>query len=315
MKWFKHFNDLSKSPVMQRITADLGKAGFANAIILLETLSRNEEKGKLKLPLKNATDLKFWQQEFDLTAKQTKHTLDVFEEAGLILPWQTKQVICAPMLEALADEYSQKVKKNKAKKKKTEEQNKEEKERENRIEGVPRVSGQYPDNSTAKEKPKNPPSPSLSLNSNTRPCGQEIEQLAEDVKNAAIQRTSQAAFSEKAVEKIKQVIAEANPTKAELVTATRGLVDAMDDFQLKNAGSGIASNLAAHIKVNRFELRRKEKQAQDLERIRAEIEARRPIEQKARDRAEAEKERMGQEALNALFGEPEPEPVAVAAAV
>src|SRR5712675_1920871 len=99
MKWFTHDNDLSKSPRMQFIIAELGVVGFGQACILLEVLSRETENdGNFQFQLsltKTTTDLRFWARELHLTLPETERTLDIFEQADLILPWRETQVVSA----------------------------------------------------------------------------------------------------------------------------------------------------------------------------------------------------------------------------
>ncbi len=114
MKWFTHDNDLSKSPRMQFIIAELGVTGYGQACILLEVLSRETENDgnfQFQLPLAKTTDLRFWARELHLTVSETEHTLDIFEQGDLILPWRETQVVSAPMLGERVDEWSKRKRK------------------------------------------------------------------------------------------------------------------------------------------------------------------------------------------------------------
>jgi hypothetical protein len=173
--------------VMKRIITDLTMAGYAHAMILLEILTRYEDGGvKFKLPLRKATDLKFWAQEFHLKVPETEHTFDVFEEAGLILPWRKKQIICAPILRELLDTWSKAKLKQKGKKQKelTEDSKRSSKSKRERESNSNSTSKRLQSDLGVGENPNAPflsPSDSKAQAAANAAIGQEIEQRTEDL--------------------------------------------------------------------------------------------------------------------------------------
>ena len=115
MKWFTHDCDLSKSPRMQAVIAELGPAGYGQALLLLEVLGRETRQGvQFQLPLTKATDLKFWSRELLTSPAETERILDIFEQSDLIAPWRESNIICAPMLAERLDEWSRRKLKGKS---------------------------------------------------------------------------------------------------------------------------------------------------------------------------------------------------------
>lgn len=110
MKWFTHDNDLSRTPQMQFVIAELGMAGYGQALIMLEVLSReteNDGRFQFQLPLTKTTDLRFWVRELHAsTVPEVEHAFDVFEEANLITSWRETQIISAPMLGERVDHWT-----------------------------------------------------------------------------------------------------------------------------------------------------------------------------------------------------------------
>src|SRR5258706_7845168 len=107
MKWFTHDSDLSKTPQMQAVIAELGVAGYGQAIIMLEILARQTKTGlEFQLPLAKATGIKFWAREFLTSVEDAERTFDVFEKADLILPWRDTQMIYSPIVAERVDEWT-----------------------------------------------------------------------------------------------------------------------------------------------------------------------------------------------------------------
>ena len=110
MKWFTHDNDLSRTPQMQFVIAELGMAGYGQALIMLEVLSReteNDGRFQFQLPLTKTTDLRFWVRELHASnVLDVEHAFDVFEQASLITSWRETQIISAPMLGERVDHWT-----------------------------------------------------------------------------------------------------------------------------------------------------------------------------------------------------------------
>src|ERR1700738_4053518 len=98
---------------MRAIRAELGWAGYGQAIAVLEILGEETKEGvQFQLPLTKATDLKFWSREFLTSPEETERIFDIFEQSDLILPWRDTQVICAPMLGNRLDEWTRRKQKH-----------------------------------------------------------------------------------------------------------------------------------------------------------------------------------------------------------
>jgi len=107
VKWFRHDNNL-RNTRLNGIRRTLGAAGYGRAMILLEVLSENTKDGPpFRLPLNHpSSDLSFWSSEFGCRNGETEKVFAVFEKYGLILEWKNSQMISAPILSELLDDFT-----------------------------------------------------------------------------------------------------------------------------------------------------------------------------------------------------------------
>jgi len=114
----------------------------------------------------------------------------------------------------------------------------------------------------------------------------------------AIETNPAASFSGKSKAEIVRIIGETNATEVELIQIVRGMVEQLDDFQLRNAGSAIAASLAGHIMAMRKRKTEADNQAVVHERemrvVQAEIDARKRDMEETMAKAKAEEERLRQ---------------------
>jgi hypothetical protein len=110
MKWFAHDSNLRNTPYMRGIVAELGKDGYACALLMLEVLAENGGMSKDFCPdlrlNKPQSDVSFWAREFQLPLEETNRYFDVFEKYELIVPRKGSGGICAPMLSDCLDDWS-----------------------------------------------------------------------------------------------------------------------------------------------------------------------------------------------------------------
>ena len=90
------------------------------------------------------------------------------------------------------------------------------------------------------ESPLSPPSPAM-------PKGK----IADVAIAVAIETNPAASISGKSKAEMVRIIEETNATADELIPIVRQIVEGMDDFQLKNAGSGISASLTGYIIIAR----------------------------------------------------------------
>ena len=102
-----------------------------------------------------------------------------------------------------------------------------------------------------KEKPENHPPSSSNPPTAVPKEKNQSPRLADITVTTAIETNPAASFSGKSKAEIVRVIEETNPTEEELVSIVRAIVNQLDDFQLRNAGSAIAASLAGHIMAMR----------------------------------------------------------------
>jgi len=123
-----------------------------------------------------------------------------------------------------------------------------------------------------------------SLSSDKQAGKTKTRELADVVVATALGINTGASFSAKSKAEIERVIAESGATEDELQSITRTIVQPLDNFALKNAGSAIAAALAAHV----TNYRKREQSRRDEQDRLAEME-RFVDEQQERDRREIDK--------------------------
>jgi len=122
--------------------------------------------------------------------------------------------------------------------------------------------------------------------------------LADITVTTAIETNPAASFSGKSKAEIVRVIEETNATEVELIPIVRAIVNQLDDFQLRNAGSAIAASLAGHIMAMRKKKTEAENQAvvheKEMRVVQAEIDARKRDVEETMAKAKAEEDRLRQ---------------------
>jgi hypothetical protein len=113
MRWFKHLSDARNNPKLKRIEKKLGEAGYARAFKLLEVVAERGGTGggfQPRIGLKDShTDLEWLADEWGITAREAKKTLDLFASLGFIDPDALKnQTIQIPQMLAYRDEWARK---------------------------------------------------------------------------------------------------------------------------------------------------------------------------------------------------------------
>jgi hypothetical protein len=112
MLWLKHFTDARRNPKLLRIEKKLGEVGYARAFKLLEIVGERGGRGAKFNPVLDlngpATDIEWLAGEMNLTADETRATLDVFSAVELIDPnsWQ-RLVVSVPQMLEYRDEYTE----------------------------------------------------------------------------------------------------------------------------------------------------------------------------------------------------------------
>jgi hypothetical protein len=113
MRWYKHLNDLRRRPELLAIERELGEAGYARAIKLLEIVCQYGGTGsefKPELHLKRQPFSEAWlASELGISGPELAQTMPVFSRAGLILArvWR-KKIVRIPQLLEFKDEWSKK---------------------------------------------------------------------------------------------------------------------------------------------------------------------------------------------------------------
>jgi len=122
--------------------------------------------------------------------------------------------------------------------------------------------------------------------------------LADITVTTAIETNPAASFSGKSKAEIVRVIEETNPTEEELVPIVRAIVNQLDDFQLRNAGSALAASLAGHIMAMRKKKTEADNQAvvheKEMRVVQEEIAARERDMKETMAKAKAEEDRLRQ---------------------
>jgi len=293
---------------MQEIIAELGLAGYGRANVLLETLARHaNDDGQFvfQLPLARPTDIKFWTREFRQTTEQVEHTFDIFEQAALIQPWRKSKTICAPMLGARVDEWTKR--KNKARSPRNrkvlengnEHENEDENEHQHENEIERKEHNITPEALGSCSGVPKPASPSSSNLPTAVPKPKIQNQNLADVAVATAVETNPAArISGKSKAEIARIIGETNATEEELIPIVQGIVEKLDEFQLRNAGSFIAASLAGHVMAMRKKKTEADNQAvvheKEMRVVQEEIAARERDWKEKVAKAKAEEDRLRQ---------------------
>jgi hypothetical protein len=113
MRWFKHFNDARRNPKLRAIERELGEAGYARAMKLLEIVAQVGGTGasfRPEIRLRKPTTSEAWlADELGIPYPKLSQTLTVFSRVGLIesRAW-TKKIIRIPQMREYIDEWSRK---------------------------------------------------------------------------------------------------------------------------------------------------------------------------------------------------------------
>lgn len=111
MRWFKHFNDARRNPKILAIERELGEAGYARAVKLLEIIASVGGTGSEFNPeirLKDVTTSEEWlAAELNIPRPKLSQTCAVFSRVGLIdsRAW-AKKIIRVPQMLDYKDEWS-----------------------------------------------------------------------------------------------------------------------------------------------------------------------------------------------------------------
>jgi hypothetical protein len=116
MQRFKHPSNLRNDPKFRSVEKKLDEAGYARAVKLLEIVAEQGGKGDEFSPefaLLDNTDIAWLADEWRISEKKARTTLDVFAGVGLIDPhaW-SGQIVRIPLLNECLDEYTQRQQKS-----------------------------------------------------------------------------------------------------------------------------------------------------------------------------------------------------------
>ena len=122
------------------------------------------------------------------------------------------------------------------------------------------------------------------------------QDLADLAVATAIETNPAASFSGKSKAEVVRIIEEIGPTEEELTASVRAIVNQLDDFQLRNAGSTIAASLAGHIIATRKKKVKDEQQAviheQEMRVVQEEVAARDREWEEKKAKVKAENDRL-----------------------
>ncbi|MGH9735975.1 MAG: hypothetical protein ACRD8A_15450 [Candidatus Acidiferrales bacterium] len=116
MRWFKHFNDMRRNPKLLAIEREVGEAGYARTVKLLEIVASLTETGdKFEIHLESATTNEEWlSQELNIKRVDLTKTCAVLARVNFIDAdaWKMK-IISIPQMALYRDEWTRKQKKQK----------------------------------------------------------------------------------------------------------------------------------------------------------------------------------------------------------
>lgn len=111
MRWFKHLADARYNPKLKRIQKQLGEAGYARAMKLLEIVAQRGGTGERfqpRITLEDpSTDLRWLAEEWSIHPRTARFTLGIFAKVRFIDPgaWR-ENIVYVPAMKEYVDEWT-----------------------------------------------------------------------------------------------------------------------------------------------------------------------------------------------------------------